>query len=353
MPAQPTVAILSAEHKLLARRYRHAQPVDTATLARPYPMPLPHVGAAARSVGRFLWQTIEEFVRDGCPQMAGALSFYTLFSLPPLLVLIIMMIEPFLDPQAAIDAFRAEITAFLGPGGAGQVQTLLEHVRRPGEGDPFAAAAGIVAFLFGATAAFGQLQFALNTAWQVGPDPERGEIKNFLLKRFLSFAMILGIGFLLLTSLVLSALIAAFGGFVEVLTPDALTRPVLSVINHLVSFSVITVLFAAMFKLLPDAVVAWKHAFVGGAVTALLFTLGKAGIGIYLGQSDPGSVYGAAGSLAVVLIWIYYSSMILFWGAEFTKVWAEWRGAPIRPVPGAVHIVQRQERVEKVPKARH
>jgi membrane protein len=309
-------------------------------------MPVRIVSEAARNAGGFLWETLQEFMGDNCPQMAGALSFYTLFSLPPLLVLIIMMIEPFLDAQAAIEAFEWEITAFLGPGGAAQVQMLLEHVRRPGEGDPLAATLGVAAFLFGATAAFAQLQNALNTAWQVAPDPRRGDLKNFLLKRLLSFAMILAIGFLLLTSLVLSALLTAFGDVLAALTPRPLSGAVLWATNTLVTFAVMTLLFAAMFKFLPDAVVRWRHVLVGGTVTALLFTLGKAGIGLYLGQADPGSVYGAAGSLAVVLIWIYYSSMILFWGAEFTQVWARRRGMPIVPIPGAVRIVETREPVQ-------
>jgi membrane protein len=130
------------------------------------------------------------------------------------------------------------------------------------------------------------------------------------------------------------------------LLPGALTAPLLQLMNELVSFAVVTFLFAAMFKYLPDAVVAWRHALIGGAVTALLFTVGKTLIGLYLGQADPGHVYGAAGSLAIVLIWVYYSSMILFFGAEFTQVWARFRGSPIRPVPGAVRILKQQERVE-------
>lgn len=315
-------------------------------------MPVRTVTSAFGAGGRMLWQVLQEFLGDNCPQMAGALSFYTLFSLPPLLVLIIMMTAPFVDPVEAMAQFQGEIRTFLGPAGAAQVETLLEHVRRPGEGNPIAAALGILAFLFGATAAFAQLQNALNTAWRVGPDPKRGDIKNFLLKRVLSFAMILSIGFLLLISLVLSALLTAFGNVVESFTPDPVTGPILSAINAGVSFAVITLLFAAMFKFLPDAIVAWRHALAGGAVTALLFTFGKTGIALYLGRTDPGSVYGAAGSLAVVLIWIYYSSMILLWGAEFTQVWARSRGVPIRPVPGAVRIVLKRERVDGEPATR-
>jgi len=306
-----------------------------------------NTGSALKSAGAVAWQTVEKFMRDNCPQMAGALSFYTLFTLPPLLVLVIMITEPFLEPQAVIETFREEIRALLGPDGAAQVEALLLNLRRPGMGGPAAAAASILAFLFGMTAAFAQLQGALNAAWQVGPDPQRGDVKNFLLKRLISFAMILTIAFLLLVSLILDAVLAAFGDYLGTLLPGGLTGALLSATHITVSFAIITFLFAAMFKLLPDAVVAWRHALVGGLVTAVLFTLGRIGIGFYLGQADPGSVYGAAGSLAVVLIWVYYSSIILFLGAEFTMVWALRRGFPIRPVPGAVRIVLTQERADK------
>jgi membrane protein len=309
---------------------------------------LAKIGTGFRSAGSLVWQTLEEFMRDGCPQMAGALSFYTLFTLPPLLVLTIMVAEPFLEPEAVIATFRTEIRALLGPDGADQVQALLDHVRRPGAGGPAQAAMGIVAFLFGLTAAFAQLQNALNAAWAVGPDPTRGDVKNFLIKRVLSFAMIAVVGFLLLVSLILSATISAFGDFLAVILPGAFTAPLLHLINTLVSFAVVTFLFGAMFRYLPDAIVAWRDALTGGALTAVLFTIGKALIGYYLGQADPGSVYGAAGSLAIVLIWVYYSAMILFFGAEFTQVWARSRGVPIRPVPGAVRIVKEQERVERL-----
>jgi membrane protein len=302
--------------------------------------------AKAKDAGGLVWQTLLEFMHDNCPQMAGALSFYTLFTLPPLLVLLIMMTEPFLDPQIAIERFRGEIRLLMGPEGATQIEMLLEHLRQPGTGSPVAAVIGIGAFLFGMTAAFAQLQNALNAAWQVGPDPRRGDIGNFLLKRLLSFAMIAAVGFLLLVSLVVGTLLAAFGNVVGGLLPGTVTGALLMVAHQVVSFVVVALLFAAMFKFLPDAVVAWRHALAGGLVTALLFNLGRVGIAMYLGRTDPGGVYGAAGSLAVVLIWIYYSSMILFFGAEFTRVWAKRRGAPIHPVPGAVRIVRSQERIE-------
>ncbi len=308
-------------------------------------MPLASTISALKTAGKLAWETINDFIAAGCPQMAAALSYYTLFSLPPLLILLILFIEPFLDPDTVTRIMQQQIGGLLGPEGATQIETMLRNVSRPGEGGPLATGLSLAVFAFGGTVAFAQLQFSLNTAWQVGPDPTRGDIKNFVLKRVLSFAMILAIGFLLLVSLVLSALLTAFGDVLAALAPEAVSVAVLEAINSLIAFTVITLLFTATFKLLPDAIVAWRDALLGGVVTALLFNLGRFLIGLYLGQSDPGSVYGAAGSLAVVLVWIYYSSMIVLLGAEFTQVWARYRGSPIIPEPGAVRIIQTQERV--------
>lgn len=297
-----------------------------------------------RTPGQILWQTAEEFVSDRCPQMAASISFYALFSLPPLLVLLIMLVEPFLDPDVVVGIIEQEAAAFLGPRGAEQIEMLLENVTRPGQGGPIAATLGIGAFLFGATAAFGQLQEALNAAWQVAPNPERGGIANFLLKRVLSFAMILAIGVLLVSTLVLSTLLGAFGDSLELLAGWIPRAPVMRAIDACVTFTVVTLLFSSMYRFLPDARVGWGAAMRGGVATAILFTMGKTAIGYYLGQSDPGSAFGAAGSLAMVLIWIYYSSMILLVGAELTQVWMRARGEPIQPQSGAIRVVVKHER---------
>ena len=303
--------------------------------------------SGVKSTGNLLWSSLQQFMGDGCPRMAAALSYYTVFSLPPLLVLLMLIAGVFIEPAEVQRALQGQIGALLGPDGANQVQTIISNANRPGTGGPVAVILGIAAFLFGATGAFAQLQGALNAAWEVEPDPTRGDLKNFLFQRVFSFAMILAIGFLLLVSLVLSALIAAFTDVLTQWTPAGLSGPLLQAINTGISFVVISLLFAAMLKTLPDAVVAWRDAAVGGAFTALLFNLGKLGIGLYLGRSNPGSAYGAAGSLALVLFWIYASSLIVLFGAEFTQAWAERRGRPIEPKPGAVRIVRSKERVEK------
>jgi membrane protein len=311
------------------------------------------LGAVKRG-GGLLWQTVSEFMSDGCPQLAAALSYYTVFSLPPLLVLLFMIVGAVVDPATVRELLTGQVGSLLGSQGATQVESLIRNASRPELGG-LTAVLGIAAFLFGATGAFAQLQLALNRAWGVAPDPTRGDIRNFLTKRFISFTMILAVGFLLLVSLVVSALITAFGSLARDLLPGWASSGLLQGINAGVSFVAVGMLFALMFRYVPDAVVRWRDALVGGAFTSVLFTLGKAGIGYWLGRSDPGSAYGAAGSLAVALLWIYYSASILLLGAEFTEVWAERRGEPIVPEPGAARVIQSQERYVTTPepKSRH
>lgn len=297
-----------------------------------------------RNLGSLLWQTLTAFMGDDCPRMAAALSYYTIFSLPPLLVLLLLIVGAIVDPDTARQMLAGQVGTLLGPGGADQVDALIRNASRPQLGG-VTAALGILAFLFGATGAFSQLQGALNTAWGVAPDPTRGDVRNFLWKRLVSFGMILVIGFLLLVSLAVSALLTAFGDVLVSLTNARISTAVLQLVQNVLSFVAIGLLFAAIFQYVPDAVVRWRDALIGGAFTALLFTLGKAGIGYYLGRSDPGNAYGAAGSLAVTLLWIYYSAVILLLGAEFTEVWASATGRPIEPEPGAARVVREQERV--------
>lgn len=322
---------------------RRETPPSMSSSDAAQPLPAERAKVPGRNV---LWKAIQEFMSDGCARMAAALSFYTVFSLPPLLVLLVLITSTFVDANTVETLLQGQIGGLLGAEGAEQVQTMIRNVERPGAGGPVATILGTVAFLFGATASFSQLQGALNTTWKVEPDPTRGDIKNFFLKRFFSFAMILVIGFMLMVSLVVSALLVAFTNFFTQLAPAGLSGPLLQAINTGVAFAVITLLFAAMFKILPDAVVAWRDAAVGAALTALLFSAGKFAIGLYLGRSDPGNVFGAAGSLAIVFLWIYYTSMILLFGSELTWIWAESRGRPIEPQPGAVRVIWIKQRID-------
>jgi membrane protein len=184
----------------------------------------------------------------------------------------------------------------------------------------------------------GQLQKTLNRTWGVEPDPNQGGIKSFVTKRLFSLGMLLAFAFLLTISLVLSAALTGVGDRIGTLMPSALSGPVLEILNLVISFAAFVVLFAALFKVMPDAKIAWRSVWVGAVVTALLFIIGKFLIGFYLGKSNPGEAYGAAGSMAVLLLWIYYSSLIVLFGAEFTETWAVQRGEGIEPEPGAVRV---------------
>jgi membrane protein len=287
-----------------------------------------------------LKSSVREFIEDDCPTMAAALSYYTVFSLPPLLVLLLLLAGAVMDPQDVQGSLETNLQSLMGPRAGQTIRTVLEHAQLPGSGGIIATVVGIGALILGATGVFGQLQAALNRAWGVKPDPAQGGIRSFILKRVFTFGMILALAFLLLVSLILSALLVAFGNALGRWLPEGFSATLLQVINFAISFGVIALLFAAMFRVLPDAKIRWHDVWIGATVTAFLFVVGKTLIGIYLGHSNPGEAFGVAGSLALLLVWIYYSSMILLFGAEFTQVWADQRGAGVVPERGAVRAVR-------------
>ncbi|HUH12309.1 MAG TPA: YihY/virulence factor BrkB family protein [Longimicrobiales bacterium] len=283
-------------------------------------------------------QTFREFMDDDAPRLAAALSYYTVFALPPLLVLLIVLLGAVFEPSAVEQAMEGQVRSTIGAEAADAIQTMIENASRPGSGGLLATLLSIAALLFGASGAFAQLQRALNTAWGVEPDPESGGVMGFISKRVLSLGMILAVGFLLVVFLVVSAVLSAVGESLTQFLPSGLSGALLQALNAAISLAVITVLFAAIFKVLPDAVIRWKDVWMGAAVTALLFVVGKFALGFYISRSDPGSAYGAAGSLAVILVWIYFSSMIVLLGAEFTQVWARRKGQRVEPEEGAVRV---------------
>jgi membrane protein len=301
-----------------------------------------------RGLFQLLKESFEGFSEDDCPTMAAALSYYTVFSLPPLLVLLLTMLGSVLDPQDIQGSIESQMRDAMGPAGAGQVRTILANVDRPGAGGALATGLSVIALLLGATGVFGQLQAALNKAWGVAPDPTKGGIKNMLLKRVFGIGMVLGLAFILLVSLVVSAVLSAFGDQLGRFLPAGLSAPVLEAINFAGSLAVIALLFGAIFKIMPDARIAWSDVRVGAVATALLFVAGKFLLGLYLGRSNPGEAFGAAGALALMLVWIYYSSMIVLLGAEFTQAWAEHRGRAIVPEKGAVRVVRETRRMDPV-----
>jgi membrane protein len=258
---------------------------------------------------------------------AASLSYYTLFSIAPVLLIAVSVAGMVFGEDAARGQIQAQLEELVGRGSAEVIGQMMISARKP-EAGILATTLGIIALIFGATGVFVQLQDALNHIWDVKPKPRNGVIA-FLRSRFLSFAMVLVIGFLLLVSLVVSALLAALGAWFSNLIPG--WTVMWQGVNLLISFGVITVLFAMMYKLLPDTHVSWRDVWLGAAVTSLLFSLGKFLIGLYLGRSAVASSYGAAGSLAVVLLWVYYSAQILFLGAEFTQVYARGHGSHSHP----------------------
>ena len=290
--------------------------------------------------------TLREWREDGAPRLAAALAYYTTFSLAPLLVLIIAVAGLAGGREAAQTRTMAQVEDLLGTEGREFVQGMIESASRPATGVT-ATVIGAVTLLFGALGVFGELQNSLNTIWEVKPKPAQGlvdGVKRFIVKRLLSFTMVLGVGFLLLASLVVSAAISALAEYVS--NRWALADFWLQLINFLVSFLVITILFAMIFKFLPEIKIAWKDVWLGAAVTSALFSLGKFLIGLYLGRSEVGTTFGAAGSLAILLIWVYYSAQILFFGAEFTQVYASRYGSRIVPDPDMVKLTE-IERAEK------
>jgi membrane protein len=302
--------------------------------------------AAARETGRFVWVTLNDFFEHRGPGHAAALSFYTFFSLPPLLLLLMVILGLFVEPQEIRGALDAQVRSLVGAAGAEQVMGVLEEVAGDDEGRGSLSVFGALGLAFGATAAFAQLQGALNQVWSVAPDPERGTLRNFLVKRVFSFGLVLSVAFLLLVSLALSAGIAVFGTAISSLLPGGWSEPLLVAIDLAISFATAWLLFATMFQVIPDARVAWSDVWAGSAATAILFVGGKAAIGYWLGATDPGHAYGAAGSLAMLLLWVYYSAMILLLGAEATRVWEQRYGRGVRPATGAVEVITETRRGE-------
>lgn len=287
-----------------------------------------------KTLFNILRDTYQEWNEDKVPRLAAALSYYTIFSIAPLLIVIVAIIGFFFGQEAAQGQLDNQIQGLVGREGADLIQSLVANTNRPAD-NTIASIVGIATLLLGAGGVFGQLQDALNTVWGVEPKAGRG-ILGIIKDRFLSFTMVLGVGFLLLVSLVISAVLSGVGDVVFSYLPG--NAMLVELLNNVISFVVITLLFAMIYKILPDVDISWKDVGVGAAVTAFLFIIGKFLIGLYLGNSSTASAYGAAASLVVLLLWIFYSSQILLFGAEFTQVYARKYGSEIRPDSDAVAI---------------
>lgn len=285
----------------------------------------------AKTLFAMLKEAAAEFSNDNAMRLAAALAYYTIFSIAPLLVIAIAITALVLGHQGATEQISYQIKGLVGDASATAIQSMVESANQPKKG-VVAVVIGVCTLLFGASGAFGELQAALNTVWKATPQKTSGAIA-FIKERFLSFSMVLGVGFLLLVSLVLSAALASVGKVFDGMLPG--WAIVARVLNIGLSLGVITVLFAMIFKILPAVRIRWRDVWHGAFATALLFTIGKIGLGFYLGRSAVGSSYGAAGSLIVVLLWVYYSSMILLFGAEFTEVYSRRLGGKKGAPPAA------------------
>ncbi len=296
--------------------------------------------AAKRSRLSEIWpllkDTVKDWSDDGASRLAAALSCYTLLSLAPLVILTVSVTGLVFGDDAARGQVSQELGGLVGPRAGEAVQTVIANAEAPSAGI-VSTILGVAVLLFGAPGVFVELQDAMNTIWEVKPKPNEG-VRGFLRHRFFSFAMVLAVAFLMLVSLLVSAGLAAAGKFFAGYLPGGET--LWQVVNFAVAFAITTLLFALIFKVVPDVEVRWREVWVGGALTALLFTIGKFGLGLYIGKSSVTSSFGVAGSLVALVIWVYYSSQILFLGAEFTQVYARRFGGRIRPSPHAVPATQ-------------
>lgn len=287
--------------------------------------------SGAKGIRHIAWSSMMQFIDDHPFPLAAALSYYTLLAIAPLLLVITSIAGLMLGDADIRGELVDQTRRLIGEDGATVLRTVSENVRSPRE-NLLSMSIGVLLILFGASTVFAQLQFILNRIWGVEAVPSNAVV-GFLRARLVSLAIVLGLGFMLLVSLVLSAVLSALSGMLSDLFPgaDVLAR----VLEMTFSLAFIAALLALLFRYVPDAEISWRDTLIGALVTAVLFTVGKYLIGLYLGQASVGSAYGAAGSAVVFMVWVYYASLILLFGAEVTKTVARYRGHPLEPSPHA------------------
>lgn len=288
------------------------------------------------SLWRETWETIKETASDwsddNASRLAAALAYYALLSLAPLLMIAVAVAGFFFGTDAARGKVAAELGGIVGGQAAESIQSVIASAESPTKG-VLGTLAGVVTLFFGASGVFAELQSSLNTVWEVKKKPGGG-VWGEVRKRFFSFTVVLGVAFLLLISLVLSSLLSAAGAYFTELLPGG--EALWQVVNFFISLGIVAVLFAFIFKYIPDAEIKWRDVWLGGLVTATLFTIGKFALGLYLGKSAVGSAYGAAGSIIALVVWVYYATQIFLLGAEFTQVQARRNGRQILPSDNAI-----------------
>ncbi|MGV3503035.1 MAG: YihY/virulence factor BrkB family protein [Adhaeribacter sp.] len=302
---------------------------------------LPRIG---KHSWRLLQETWQEFNDNNAWDKGAALAYYTIFALPPILIILINTIGALLGRQAVSGQIYGQIKGLIGPQAALEVQQMVENISKSQE-LTFATVVGVATLLVTSTGMFICMQDSLNVIWGVKPKPRREYVK-LIKDRLLSFAMILSMSFLLLVSLIMHAFFAKLGDFLQMLVGGT-SIIFIQFFNNVFSLAVVTFLFAAIFKILPDAKIQWRDVWIGAIVTALLFTLGKFLIGLYLGNSNLATIYGAAGTVVVILTWVFYSSLILFFGSIFTLVYSRKYGSNIYPAEFAVRVVRQEVEVGK------
>jgi len=292
------------------------------------------------------------FGDDKVTKLSGSLAYYTVFSMGPLLVVIISLCGIFLGREAVEGKVYHTLTGFVGSDTAAQLQEIIKNASNAGK-SKIAAIIGTITLVLGATTVFAEIQDSINGIWGLKPKPKRGWLK-MVQNRFLSFSVIVSLGFLLLVSLGVTTIIDGFSERLRAHFPDV-TVVVFYVVNLVITLAVTAVIFAVIFKVLPDATIRWKDVAAGAITTAILFMLGKFAISFYISKSNVGSTYGTAGSLVVLLLWVYYSSIILYFGAEFTKAYAVQYGSEIHPnhyavTTKVVEVETGQQSVQKADK---
>jgi membrane protein len=305
-------------------------------------------GQVFRKLPKVLLRTFTGFMDDKGMKLSASLAYYTVFSLGPLLLLLMSLASLFFGDEAIEGTVFRELNGLLGASAAKQVQEIIKNINISGETN-FALVVSIITLVIGATTVFVEIQDSLNIIWKLKAKPKKGWLA-FLRNRLLSSSLIISIGFLMIVSLVVNGAIQLLMGFLSRYL-ESFAEILLVVINLIITFIIIAVLFGIIFKFLPDARIKWRHVRTGAIFTALLFMGGRYLIGLYIEQTATESTYGAAGAIIVILVWIYYSAVILYIGAEFTQVYTEAFGGTIEPAEYAVHVQQKEveKDVEKLP----
>lgn len=301
------------------------------------------VPGGIKKIGNLLKETFHEFVDDNAIKLSASLSYYTIFSLPPLLIIIISLCGFFFGAEAVKGELFGQINGLVGNDAALQIQETIKNVKLS-SGNTFATIIGLIVLLIGASGVFAEIQDSINYIWGIKAKPKRGLVK-FFKNRLMSFSMIGSVGFLLMVGLIVNSLMDVLNNRLAAYFPKN-TVYLFYTVNLLIVFIIITILFTIIFKTLPDGKVVLRDCVIGAAFTAFLFMIGKFAIGAYLGSSAVASIYGAAGSVILILVWVYYSAIILYFGAEFTKVYAHTHGQKIIPNKYSVQILKQKIEIE-------